>query len=116
MLKIIEKPDAEKPEPMLDEIAREGARAMLALALKAETASYLDRHKDARDEDGRALVVRNGTARARKVTISSDPSPLLWKSVAPSRLLMLPRYAAFLKSCTTNSLIQRHPSIFHILT
>jgi transposase-like protein len=54
----------------LDEIAREGARRMLAQALEAEVADYIARHQE-RDEDGRAKVVRNGKARPRKLTIGS---------------------------------------------
>ena len=53
----------------LDEIAREGARRMLALALQAEVDEYLQRAKEARDERGHALVVRNGRARERSVTL-----------------------------------------------
>ncbi len=56
--------------PGLDEIAREGARRMLAQALEAEVADYIARHQE-RAQDGRALVVRNGKARARKVTLGS---------------------------------------------
>jgi putative transposase len=54
----------------LDEIAREGARRMLAQALEAEVADYIARHQE-RDENGRAQVVRNGKARPRKVTLGS---------------------------------------------
>ena len=56
------------PGPGLDEIAREGARRMLAQALEAEVADYVARHEE-RDEHGRAQVVRNGKARPRKVTL-----------------------------------------------
>ena len=55
----------------LDELAREGARRMLATALDAEVASYVEAHRDARDENGHAQVVRNGKARARRVTLGS---------------------------------------------
>lgn len=55
----------------LDAIAREGARAMLRAALEAEVEQYIRRHHGTRDEEGRALVVRNGRARARKVTVGS---------------------------------------------
>jgi putative transposase len=51
----------------LDEIARQGARRMLAQALEAEVETYLEAARDERDEDGRALVVRNGRARSREV-------------------------------------------------
>src|SRR3954447_22443917 len=55
----------------LDELAREGARWMIAAALEAEVAEYVERFADERDEDGKRLVVRNGRARARRVTIGS---------------------------------------------
>ena len=51
----------------LDEIARQGARKMLAQALEAEVDAYLLAAEGARDERGRALVVRNGHARSREV-------------------------------------------------
>lgn len=53
----------------LDELAREGARRMLVSALEAEVSAYIERHADQRDEQGHRLVVRNGHARARKVTV-----------------------------------------------
>jgi putative transposase len=53
---------------MLDELAREGARRMLISALEEEVAAYVERHANARDADGRRLVVRNGQARARGIT------------------------------------------------
>lgn len=51
----------------LDELLRQGAQRMLAVALEAEVEEYLERHSGARDESGRALVVRNGPARARQL-------------------------------------------------
>ena len=44
---------------------------MLHRALELEVEQYLDRHRDARDEEDHALVTRNGKARTRKVTIGS---------------------------------------------
>jgi putative transposase len=55
----------------LDEIAREGARKMLVEALNAEVADYVTRHANERDDNRRALVVRNGSARSRHVTLGS---------------------------------------------
>ena len=49
----------------LDEICRRGAERMLAVALEAEVDAYLEHHREARDSRGRALVVRNGSARER---------------------------------------------------
>lgn len=75
MLKVVD--DAPKSETdillssTLDELAREGARRMLVAALEAEVTAYLARHSGARDDDGHALVVRNGHARPRSVTMGS---------------------------------------------
>ena len=55
----------------LDELAREGARRMIAAALEAEVAEYVERFVDELDEDGRRVVVRNGRARERKLTVGS---------------------------------------------
>jgi len=52
---------------LLDEIVRDGARKMLAAALQAEVAAYIEQFVDQRDEDGRRLVVRNGYHQAREV-------------------------------------------------
>lgn len=54
----------------LDDLAREGARQMLVAALEAEVAAYLERHQQ-RDDRGHALVVRNGRAQPRQVTVGS---------------------------------------------
>ena len=56
---------------MLDEIVRDGARRMLAAALEAEVAAYIDGHADQVDAAGRRLVVRNGSAAPREVLTSS---------------------------------------------
>ncbi len=41
---------------------------MLAVALEAEAADYIERHQE-RDEHGHAQVVRNGKGRPRKLTV-----------------------------------------------
>ena len=66
----VEMEDGREVSP-LDELAREGARRMLAQALEAEVASYIEFHREDRDERGHALVVRNGKGRARKVTLGA---------------------------------------------
>ena len=74
MLRIVEERPEEKAgelPALLDEIAREGARRMLMQALEAEVAAYLAGHGAARDVAGHRLVVRNGPARARQVTLGS---------------------------------------------
>jgi putative transposase len=52
---------------LLDEIVRDGARQMLAAALAAEVAAYVDQFSDQVDEHGRRLVVRNGHHHQRDV-------------------------------------------------
>ena len=73
MLRIVEAKDDAKGEvrSALDELAREGARRMLAEALEVEVDAYIERHRQERDDSGRALVVRNGHARERRVTVGS---------------------------------------------
>jgi transposase-like protein len=52
---------------LLDEIAREGARRMLAAALRAEADAYVEARTDQVDADGHRLVVRNGHHELRSV-------------------------------------------------
>jgi putative transposase len=66
----------EEITPALDELAREGARRMIAAALRAEADEYVERFSDELDEDGHRVVVRNGRARERKVTIGSGTIPV----------------------------------------
>ncbi|MGP5641382.1 IS256 family transposase [Brachybacterium tyrofermentans] len=56
---------------LLDEIVRDGARQMLAAALQAEVAAYVDAAADQVDEDGHRLVVRNGYHAEREVTTAA---------------------------------------------
>jgi len=60
----------------LDEIARAGARKMLAQALEAEVQDYLQAAKGERDGHGHDLVLRNGYATEREV-LSAGPDR--WK-------------------------------------
>ena len=55
----------------LDELAREGARRMIAAALEVEVEQYVASLVDEVGEDGRRLVVRNGHARERGLTVGS---------------------------------------------
>jgi putative transposase len=55
----------------LDVLAREGARRMIAAALEAEVEEYVGSFVEELGEDGKRLVVRNGHARERRVTVGS---------------------------------------------
>jgi len=61
---------------LLDEIAREGAHRMLVAALETEVAAYLEAHREERDDEGHALVVRNGKGRTRRVTVGAGTIPV----------------------------------------
>jgi putative transposase len=64
--------DCERHLLDLDEIARQGARRMLALgALEAEVEAYIEAATDHRDEQGGALVVCNGYAREREILLGA---------------------------------------------
>ena len=68
--------NVEEVAPVLDELAREGARRMIAAALRAEADEYVGRFAGEVDEDGHRLVVRNGRARERRVTVGSGTIPI----------------------------------------
>lgn len=55
----------------LDVLAREGARRMIATALEAEVDQYISSFSEEIDEHGRRLVLGNGHARERRVTVGS---------------------------------------------
>lgn len=52
---------------LLTEVLRNGARALLARAVEAETADFLERYADLKTEDGRQRVVRHGHLPERAV-------------------------------------------------
>lgn len=58
---------------VLDELVRDAARQMLAVALQAEVAAYVEAHVEEVDEAGRRLVVRNGYRVERDVTTAAGP-------------------------------------------
>jgi putative transposase len=45
-------------------------------ALETEVAAYLEAHSDERDDEGHALVVRNGKGRTRKITLGAGTIPV----------------------------------------
>lgn len=49
---------------------------MIAAALEAEVEQYVSLFVDEVDEDGKRLVVRNGRAQGRRVTVGSDTVPI----------------------------------------
>jgi len=93
----------------LHELAREGARRILAQALASEVQEHVERHNDVRDLDGRAMVVHNGYAPSRKVVLGTGPvevvAPRVDDRVLPDEQRFhsqpLPRYARRAPEVTT---------------
>jgi len=89
----------------LDDLAREGARRMIAAALEAEVDEYVSSFTGEVDEGNRRLVVRNGRGKERRVTVGSGTLPIQAPRVNDRRVdeetgerrrfssAILPRYA-----------------------
>ena len=58
---------------ILSEVCKEGAQQMLAVALKAEVAEFIERFESLRDESGQRLVVRNGHMPERDIASGIGP-------------------------------------------
>jgi hypothetical protein len=63
MLRVVEKPTKENEElrTTLDELLQRGALKMLHETLEAEVDEYIRRHREARDDGGRAPVRAQNT-------------------------------------------------------
>ena len=58
---------------VLTDVLRQGAQQLLAQAIEAEVADWIDRHQDCRDAAGRRQVVRNGHLPERTLTTGVGP-------------------------------------------
>ena len=58
---------------VLTDVLRQGAAQLLAQAIEAEVAAYLDAHSALRDEAGRQQVVRNGYLPQRAILTGVGP-------------------------------------------
>jgi len=65
-----------EPRDLLTEVLRTGARTLLAQAVEAEVAEWIDSHADLTDSAGRRQVVRNGYAPERSITTPLGPVPV----------------------------------------
>ncbi|HET9892239.1 MAG TPA: IS256 family transposase [Mycobacterium sp.] len=71
---------------LIDQIVRDGARRMLAEALKAEVDAYIAAFTDQRDADGHRLVVRNGYHQPREVLTSAGAVEVIAPRVNDKRV------------------------------
>src|SRR5579871_6271638 len=60
-------------QDVLTDVLRQGAQKMLAQAIEAEVADWIERHQDCRDEAGYRQVVRNGHLPERTITTGVGP-------------------------------------------
>jgi putative transposase len=60
-------------DDQLTEILRQGARTLLAQAVKAEVADFLAKYADLKTEDGRQRIVRHGHLPDREVMTGIGP-------------------------------------------
>jgi transposase-like protein len=93
MLKVVQEESASNAHgpvavggSLLDELVRDGARAMLAAALQAEVAAYVDVCADLVDDAGHRLVVRNGYHQAREVATAAGAVPVRAPRVNDKRI------------------------------
>ena len=67
---------ANEVRDVLTEVLREGARTLLAQAIEMEVAEFLQRHRDQKDESGRARLVRNGHLPGRMIQTGIGAVPV----------------------------------------
>ena len=65
--------ELQEPGGVLEELARKGARQLLAQAMEAEVAEFVEKHSGTTDEEGRRLVVRNGHLPERELVTGIGP-------------------------------------------
>ena len=63
-------------QDVLTDLLRRGAQQLLAQAIEAEVADWIDRHQGCRDAAGRRQVVRNGHLPQRTITTGVGPVPV----------------------------------------
>jgi len=111
-------PDEQAREDLalaLDDICRRGAERMLATALEAEVADYLERHRVCRDEGGRAQVVRNGRARARTVVTPAGAIEVSAPRVNDRRLDPATGERSRFRSSILPPYVRRSPKVAEVL-
>ena len=68
--------EAQGPGSVLEELARRGAQQMLAQAMEAEVALFIEKHADKVDGNGHRTVVRNGHMRKRELVTGIGRVPI----------------------------------------
>jgi len=100
---------------LLDELVRDGARAMLAAALQAEVAAYIDAFADQLDERGHRLVVRNGYHAEREVTTAAGAVPVKQPRVNDKRVQEATGARARFSSAILPAWARKSPQVAEVL-
>jgi putative transposase len=99
----------------LDELVREGARRMLAVALEEEVAAYITAHTGELDEHGHRLVRRNGHARERVLTTGAGQLPVAAPRVDDRRVDPVTGTRARFRSVILPPWCRRSPKVAEVL-
>jgi putative transposase len=99
----------------LDELVREGARRMLAVALEEEVAAYIAAHTGELDEHGHRLVRRNGHARERVLTTGAGQLPVAAPRVDDRRVDPVTGTKARFRSVILPPWCRRSPKVAEVL-
>jgi putative transposase len=67
--------ELQEPGGVLEALARKGARQLLAQAMEAEVAEFVEKHCGTTDEEGRRVVVRDGPG-PRQAFQQPDPAAI----------------------------------------
>ncbi|MGV1080895.1 MAG: IS256 family transposase [Candidatus Nanopelagicales bacterium] len=100
---------------LLDELVRDGARVMLAAALQAEVAAYVEGLVDEVDEEGHRLVVRNGYHRAREVSTAAGAVPVRAPRVNDKRIDEATGQRARFSSAILPAWARKSPQVAEVL-
>src|SRR6476620_10372171 len=100
---------------LLDEIVRDGARAMLAAALQTEVAAYIDAHAGEVDETGHRLVVRNGFHQPREVVTAAGAVPVRAPRVNDKRFDAVTGERCRFSSAILRAWVRKSPQVAEVL-
>ena len=99
----------------LDELVREGARRMLAVALEEEVAAYVAAHAGELDERGHRLVRRNGHARKRVLITGAGQVPVTAPRVDDRRIDLATGTKARFRSAILPPWCRKSPKVTEVL-
>src|SRR5829696_1529609 len=99
----------------LDELVLQGARRLLAAALEAEVAAYIEAYAQERDERGHRLVRRNGHARERTIATGAGPIPVAAPRVDDRRLDPVTGHKASFASAILPPWCRKSPKVGEVL-